>query len=78
VLSPSNTRRQIQRKLRDYAALRVPEVWLVAPLGGETVEVLLLKGDRYETTFLTAEGEIHPGARPEAAVNVAAIFSDEA
>jgi Uma2 family endonuclease len=75
VASPANTRRKMQRKLRDYAAIGIPEVWLVAPLGGETVEVLLLKGDRYETVALTAEGAIHPSAVPEAAIDVAGIFS---
>lgn len=39
VLSPSNTRRDIEDKLEDYRKAGVPECWLVSP-EAETVEVL--------------------------------------
>ncbi len=39
VLSPSNTRRDIEDKLEDYRIVGVPECWLVSP-EAETVEVL--------------------------------------
>ncbi len=39
VLSPSNTRRDIEDKLADYRQVGVRECWLVSP-EGETVEVL--------------------------------------
>ena len=41
VLSPSNTRRDIEGKLEDYRQIGVRECWLVSP-EAETVEVLLL------------------------------------
>ncbi|MCH7653545.1 MAG: Uma2 family endonuclease, partial [Chloroflexi bacterium] len=39
ILSPSNSRADIQEKLDDYAGLGVSECWLVSP-EGRTVEVL--------------------------------------
>ena len=39
VLSPSNTRRDLEEKLEDYHQLGVLECWLVSP-EGETIEVL--------------------------------------
>ncbi len=39
VLSPENTRREIQDKLADYARIGVREIWLVSP-EAQTVEVL--------------------------------------
>ena len=39
VLSPSNTRRDIQQKLDDYRSVGVLECWLVSP-EAETIEVL--------------------------------------
>jgi Uma2 family endonuclease len=41
VLSPSNARREVERKLEDYRRIGVLECWLVSP-EAETVEVLSL------------------------------------
>lgn len=43
VLSPSNTRRDIEAKVQDYQRIGVRECWLVSP-EAETVEVLRLAG----------------------------------
>jgi Uma2 family endonuclease len=44
VLSPSNTRRDIESKLEDYRGLGVLECWLVSP-EAETIEVLRLSSE---------------------------------
>jgi Uma2 family endonuclease len=43
VLSPSNTRRDIEAKLEDYRRIGVRECWLASP-EAETIEVLSLSG----------------------------------
>ena len=48
VLSPSNTRRDIEDKLADYGTIGVRECWLVSP-EAETIEVLLLSSERAAT-----------------------------
>ncbi len=48
VLSPTNTRRDIQDKLEDYQGIGVLECWLVSP-EAETVEVLSLGPDGIST-----------------------------
>ena len=48
VLSPSNTRRDIESKLEDYREVGVLECWLVSP-EAETIEVLRLSADGIET-----------------------------
>ena len=46
VLSPSNTRRDIESKLEDYRQIGVHECWLVSP-EAETIEVLNLSGQEH-------------------------------
>ncbi|MBI4639658.1 MAG: Uma2 family endonuclease [Candidatus Tectomicrobia bacterium] len=48
VLSPSNTRREMEDKLKDYMKIGVRECWLISP-EGETVEVLRLSSEGAET-----------------------------
>ncbi|MBI4642008.1 MAG: Uma2 family endonuclease [Candidatus Tectomicrobia bacterium] len=48
ILSPSNTRRDIEDKLKDYMKIGVRECWLVSP-EAETVEVLRLSPEQVET-----------------------------
>jgi Uma2 family endonuclease len=50
VLSPSNTRREIESKLEDYRQISVRECWLVSP-EAETLEVL-----RFSTEGATTVG----------------------
>ncbi|MBM3776190.1 MAG: Uma2 family endonuclease, partial [Acidobacteria bacterium] len=45
VLSPSESRRDQQEKLRDYESIGTPEAWLVSPQG-QTIEVFLLEAGR--------------------------------
>ena len=56
VLSPSNTRRDIEGKLEDYRQVGVRECWLVNP-EGETIEVLRLSLEETatEATFSVDE-----------------------
>ena len=51
VLSPANNRREREEKLADYAAIGVPEVWLVSP-EARTVEVLYPKTDFFAAPTL--------------------------
>jgi Uma2 family endonuclease len=44
VLSPSNTRRDVEDRLEDYRRIGVKECWLVRP-EAETIEVLRLSGE---------------------------------
>ena len=53
VLSPSNTRRDVEERLADYRSIGVPECWL-ARFSARTVEVLRLSGD--EVTVLGVYG----------------------
>jgi len=74
VLSPANTRSERAAKLKDYESLGVPEVWVVSP-EAQTVEVLLLQDGHLATTTLLRQGQLKPSRFPDAAVDVAAIFS---
>jgi Uma2 family endonuclease len=55
VLSPSETRKEVVEKLRDYESIGVEEVWLVSP-EARTVEVLGLQNGRLERLSLLAVG----------------------
>ena len=48
VLSPSNTRREMENKLEDYRQIGVHECWLVSP-EAETIEVLRLSLEEIAT-----------------------------
>ncbi len=64
ILSPANTRSELEEKLGDYWRIQVKECWLVSP-EGMTIEVLR-HGDRgYERTGLFGVGdEIRSEALP--------------
>jgi Uma2 family endonuclease len=74
VLSPANTRSERAEKLQDYEGLGVPEVWVVSP-EAQTVEVLHLQDGRLATTTLLRHGLLQPTRFPEAAVDIASIWS---
>jgi Uma2 family endonuclease len=57
ILSPSNTRRELEEKLQDYQAIGVREAWIVAPQG-RTVEVLQLFPERIERLGLYGLGDL--------------------
>ena len=56
ILSPSNSRRDIEEKLADYARIGVRECWLVAP-PGNTVETLQLDGGEWRRLAIRGVGE---------------------
>jgi Uma2 family endonuclease len=56
ILSPSNSRREIEAKLADYAALGVKECWLVSP-EAQTVEVLILEQGAWTRLFIHGLGD---------------------
>ncbi len=65
VLSPSNTRREVQGKLEDYRRIGVYECWLVSP-EAETVEIISLTGQEPESVAIfgvdaTLRSELLPG-----------------
>ena len=56
ILSPSNSRADIESKLADYARIGVRECWLAAPQGC-TVETLLLEGGEWRRLAIRGVGE---------------------
>jgi Uma2 family endonuclease len=75
VLSPSNNRREREEKLGDYAALGVPEVWVVSP-EARTVEVLYLENALLRTSRILASGPLTPKLFPQVSVDIAKIWPD--
>ena len=74
ILSPSNSRADIQEKLDDYAGLGVSECWLVSP-EGRTVEVLTAAEGGWERTSLSGVGDtVTSGVLDEFEVAVSDIF----
>jgi Uma2 family endonuclease len=56
ILSPSNTRRELEEKLQDYQTIGVREAWIVATQG-QTVEVLQLSAGGIERSGLYGPGD---------------------
>jgi Uma2 family endonuclease len=56
-LSPTNTRQELQGKLRDYQTLGVHEAWVVSP-GARTVEVLQLTPGSLQRLGLYGLGDL--------------------
>ena len=76
VLSPSNTRREREEKLGDYAAIGVPEVWVVSP-EARTVEILYLdNGYLRGSAPILAEGLLKPRSFPGVQVDITGIWPD--
>lgn len=75
VISPSETKRRKEEKLADYAAIGVPEAWLVSP-EARSVEIRLLVDGQLTTTSVLVAGELHPTQFPEVSIPVAAIWPD--
>jgi len=75
VLSPSNSRREREEKLGDYASIGVPEVWVVSP-EARTVEVLYLEGAFLRTSQIVASGALIPKLFPQVSVDIAKIWPD--
>ena len=75
ILSPANTRREMERKLADYAAIGVPEVWVISP-EARTVEVLHLEDNRLRSTQIAAQGTLTLRHFPGVQIDIATIWPD--
>lgn len=75
VLSPSNTRREREEKLNDYAAIGVPEVWVISP-EARTVEVLYLEDGFLRSSHVLVNGALTPKLFPQVSVEIAKIWPD--
>ena len=74
VLSPSNTRRQVEEKLADYRSIGVLEGWLVN-FPARTVEVLRLSGDEVAVLGIYGMGDVlRSEALPGFELPIADIF----
>jgi Uma2 family endonuclease len=76
ILSPTNTRRELEEKLRDYQSINVREAWIVATQG-QTVEVLQLSPERLDRSGLYGLGDlIISQVLPELRLMVDEIFPE--
>ena len=74
VLSPSNSRRDIEDKLEDYRQVGTRECWLVSP-EAETVEVLRLSADEAASTdIFGVDGTLRSGILEDFALPIREIF----
>jgi len=73
VLSPSNTRADMEEKLRDYEKLGVPEVWIFSP-EARTAEVLQLREGKLHRVAIVAEGELRPLHFPTVSIDLARVW----
>ncbi len=75
VLSPSNTRREMEQKLADYASIGAPEVWIFSP-EARTIEVLHLNDHQYQRAGIFADGVLTPIHFPNVQVRISEIWPD--
>jgi Uma2 family endonuclease len=76
ILSPSNSRGDIESKLADYAGLGVLECWLVSPQA-QTVEVLVLEqGEWRRLAILGIGDDVKSTVLTGLELQVARIFGD--
>jgi Uma2 family endonuclease len=76
ILSPANTRRELEEKLRDYQSINVREAWIVATQG-QTVEVLELSPECLGRSGLYGLGDlIVSPVLPELRLMVDEIFPE--
>ncbi|MDP5337257.1 MAG: Uma2 family endonuclease [Nodularia sp. (in: cyanobacteria)] len=73
VVSPESVKRDYRYKRSEYAALEVPEYWIVDPLEGK-ISVLILEEGLYEETVFTANQQIISQTFPELAIAVEQIL----
>jgi Uma2 family endonuclease len=75
ILSPGNTRANVNKKLADYARIGVRECWLVSP-EAETIEVLTLIKGHYKRLGLFGPGDrIKSSILPQLSLIVDEIFN---
>ena len=74
VISPSNTRREVEERLADYRSIGVPECWL-ASFPTRSVEVLQLTAEGYATSAAFGMGDtLRSGVLPGFTLPIADIF----
>ncbi|HEY9801656.1 MAG TPA: Uma2 family endonuclease [Leptolyngbyaceae cyanobacterium] len=73
VVSPDSIKRDYRYKRSEYAALEVPEYWIVDPLESK-ITVLLLEEGFYEETVFTADQKIVSPTFPELAFTSEQVF----
>ena len=75
ILSPGNSRGDIQDKLADYATIGVKECWLISP-EARTVETLTLEEGNWQRASIRGVGDqIHSGVFEGLEVEVSQLFS---
>lgn len=74
VVSPESVKRDYRHKRSEYAALEVPEYWIVDPLKAK-VSVLLLEYGFYEETVFIDSDQIGARTFPELAITVDQVFT---
>ncbi|BAY01704.1 hypothetical protein NIES19_09400 [Anabaena cylindrica PCC 7122] len=74
VVSPESVKRDYRQKRSEYAALEVPEYWIVDPLESK-ISVLLLEDGLYEETIFTANQKIISQTFPELNITVEQVFN---
>lgn len=76
ILSPSNTRRELQEKLEDYQTIGVREAWVISPQG-RTVEVLQLSAEAIQRAGLYGLGDaITSQVLPDLRLTVDELFPE--
>jgi Uma2 family endonuclease len=74
VVSPDSVKRDYRYKRSEYAALEVPEYWIVDPLTAK-ISVLLLQEGLYEETIFTGSQQIVSQTFPEIGVGVDLVLN---
>ncbi|MFN6516526.1 MAG: Uma2 family endonuclease [Nostoc sp. CreGUA01] len=74
VVSPDSIKRDYRYKRSEYAAVEVPEYWIVDPLK-EKISVLWLEEGFYEETVFASDQQIGSRTFPEMAIAVDRIFT---
>jgi len=74
IVSPDSIKRDYRYKRSEYAALEVPEYWIVDPLEAK-VTVLLLEEGLYEEVVYTGSQQVKSLTFPEQSLTVEQIFA---
>jgi Uma2 family endonuclease len=74
VVSPESISRDYRRKRSEYAALEIPEYWIVDPLKNQ-ICVLLLEEGLYEEAVFTGSQSIASGTFPELSITVEQVLA---
>lgn len=75
VISPSETRRMIERKLADFESIATPEVWIVTPKS-RTVEVFVLENGALERAAISHGGVLRSRVFPNVEIEVERIWPE--